>query len=133
MLPELREFLGGRKAIGRRGGHPKEARHRGPRPVAAARREPVHEILPVGVIPEDVRALDPSSHHVMEGPRRVQAGLVRHTEVFPLPPENRFVFPLTTKGDRCSRVVVFLVYSRMTRCPGWDADHSRPIIGHRTR
>lgn len=41
-------------------------------------REPGHEVLPVGVIPEEDAPLQPPHLHVAEGVRGVEAGLTGH-------------------------------------------------------
>ena len=41
-------------------------------------REAAHEVLLVGVIPEEDAELQPPHHHVVEGVRGAEAGLTRH-------------------------------------------------------
>ena len=42
------------------------------------RRQPRHEVRPVGIIPEDELPLEAPHHHMVDDPRHVQAWLARH-------------------------------------------------------
>ena len=48
------------------------------RPPLRQRRDARDEVRAIPIVPEDHGPLDPPHHHVVEGVRRIEAGLPRH-------------------------------------------------------